>query len=68
MRLLKPSWVNHDGEQFTGSIVYVNINNFVKTLQFSSLINLTGSPIFSVDLHPDGSRFATGGQGMFRVY
>ncbi|XP_074603057.1 histone cell cycle regulator-like protein isoform X2 [Brevipalpus obovatus] len=34
MKLLKPSWVNHDGQ-----------------------------PIFSIDIHPDGSRFATGGQG-----
>lgn len=34
MRLLKPSWVAHEGK-----------------------------PIFSVDVHPDGSRFATGGQG-----
>ncbi|XP_014676295.1 PREDICTED: protein HIRA-like [Priapulus caudatus] len=34
MKLLKPSWVNHDGK-----------------------------PIFSIDIHPDGSRFATGGQG-----
>ena len=23
----------------------------------------TGKPIFSIDIHPDGSRFATGGQG-----
>ncbi|XP_074643351.1 protein HIRA-like isoform X2 [Tubulanus polymorphus] len=34
MKLLKPSWVTHDGK-----------------------------PIFSVDIHPDGTRFATGGQG-----
>ncbi|KAK3595749.1 hypothetical protein CHS0354_025378 [Potamilus streckersoni] len=34
MRLLKPTWVSHDGQ-----------------------------PIFSVDIHPDGTRFATGGQG-----
>lgn len=34
IRLLKPSWVSHEGK-----------------------------PIFSVDIHPDGSRFATGGQG-----
>ncbi|XP_033112142.1 protein HIRA-like isoform X2 [Anneissia japonica] len=34
MRLLKPTWVNHDGK-----------------------------PIFAIDIHPDGSRFATGGQG-----
>lgn len=26
-------------------------------------INLEGNPIFSCDVHPDGSRFATGGQG-----
>ena len=23
-----------------------------------------GRPIFSIDIHPDGSRFATGGQGL----
>ncbi|XP_041977561.1 protein HIRA homolog [Aricia agestis] len=34
MKLLKPSWVNHDEK-----------------------------PIFSVDIHPAGKRFATGGQG-----
>ena len=34
MRLLKPSWVNHED-----------------------------NPIFSIDIHPDGTRFATGGQG-----
>lgn len=34
MKLLKPSWVAHNGK-----------------------------PIFSVDVHPDGTKFATGGQG-----
>uniref|UniRef100_T1ING8 Protein HIRA n=1 Tax=Strigamia maritima TaxID=126957 RepID=T1ING8_STRMM len=34
MRLLKPSWISHDG-----------------------------NPIFSLDIHPDGTRLATGGQG-----
>ncbi|XP_031624833.1 protein HIRA homolog [Contarinia nasturtii] len=34
MRLVKPTFVNHNG-----------------------------NPIFSIDIHPDGSRFATGGQG-----
>lgn len=34
MRLLKPSWVSHEGR-----------------------------PLFSIDIHPDGSRFAIGGQG-----
>lgn len=27
-----------------------------------------GKPIFSVDIHPDGTKFATGGQGMFIGY
>lgn len=34
MKLLKPDWINHNG-----------------------------NPIFSIDIHPDGSRVATGGQG-----
>ncbi|KAG9331349.1 hypothetical protein JZ751_019348 [Albula glossodonta] len=34
MKLLKPSWVSHNGK-----------------------------PIFSVDIHPEGTKFATGGQG-----
>jgi len=25
---------------------------------------LPGKPLFSIDIHPDGSRFATGGQGI----
>lgn len=27
------------------------------------MISILGKPIFSLDIHPDGSRFATGGQG-----
>ena len=27
---------------------------------------ISGQPIFSIDIHPDGSRFATGGQGLYR--
>ena len=34
MKILKPNWVNLDGQ-----------------------------PIFSIDIHPDGSRFAIGGHG-----
>ncbi|XP_041084422.1 protein HIRA-like [Polyodon spathula] len=34
MKLLKPSWISHNGK-----------------------------PIFSVDIHPEGTKFATGGQG-----
>ena len=30
---------------------------------FSGFLSFSGQPIFSVDIHPDGSRFATGGQG-----
>ena len=28
---------------------------------------VSGKSIFAVDIHPDGSRFATGGQGMYTV-
>ena len=27
--------------------------------------HVSGKPIFSIDIHPDGSRFATGGQGKY---
>ncbi|KAB7493996.1 Protein HIRA [Armadillidium nasatum] len=55
MQLLKPTWVNHD----------VNIERNC----LSYCTNMRGTSvnrdkaIFSVDIHPDGSRFATGGQG-----
>jgi len=29
----------------------------------SILFVFLGKPLFSIDIHPDGSRFATGGQG-----
>lgn len=32
-----------------------------------SWVSHDGNPIFSVDIHPDGSRFATGGQGMYQL-
>lgn len=28
-----------------------------------NLYHFKGKPIYSVDIHPDGSRFVTGGQG-----
>ena len=36
---------------------------FVELRSFS----VPGKPIFSIDIHPDGSRFATGGQGKYTV-
>lgn len=32
-----------------------------------SLLLFAGKPIFSVDIHPDGTKFATGGQGKHAV-
>lgn len=35
-----------------------------KTIQYVAVCSLiSGKPIFSVDIHPDGTKFATGGQG-----
>lgn len=35
-----------------------------KTIQYVAACSLIpGKPIFSVDIHPDGTKFATGGQG-----
>ncbi|XP_062445950.1 protein HIRA isoform X1 [Rhea pennata] len=48
MRLLKPTWVNHNGEAGGGA---------------GGRCREAGKPIFSVDIHPDGTKFATGGQG-----
>jgi hypothetical protein len=32
------------------------------------ILHFLGLPIFSIDIHPDGSRFATGGQGEVIVF
>ena len=32
-------------------------------LTFALYLFQPGKPIFSLDIHPDGSRFVTGGQG-----
>lgn len=56
MIFLKPLWVNHGGNNH----FYVYFHRFINIL---SLI-LDSKPIFSVDIHPQGGRFATGGQGV----
>lgn len=36
-----------------------------ETIQYvAACASIPGKPIFSVDIHPDGTKFATGGQGM----
>jgi hypothetical protein len=40
-------------------VVFINL--WTLHLHFAFL--LSDLPIFSIDIHPDGSRFATGGQG-----
>ncbi|KAF4790349.1 Protein HIRA [Turdus rufiventris] len=70
MKLLKPTWVNHNGEEshLPGRRVMVVLalphSLECKTIQYVAACSLIpGKPIFSVDIHPDGTKFATGGQG-----
>ncbi|XP_058707656.1 protein HIRA isoform X1 [Poecile atricapillus] len=57
MKLLKPTWVNHNGEGRPGSRCRGPAGQQVPRS------GRAGKPIFSVDIHPDGTKFATGGQG-----
>lgn len=41
----------------------VSGSNCFHFLKVQVLIFRAGKPIFSIDVHPDGSKFATGGQG-----
>lgn len=36
---------------------------FSSSLSLSVYPKISGNPIFSIDIHPDGTRFTTGGQG-----
>ena len=58
MKIFKPSWVNHDGK-------YIYIDELNQIFNFlTHHKNLKkDQPIFSLDVHPDSSRLATGGQG-----
>lgn len=53
MLFFKPAWVSHEGKTI---IIYLQTKR-------SILRVLDCKPIFSVDIHPKGGRFATGGQG-----
>lgn len=79
MKLLKPEWIHHDGMlllifaylvQNSRYFVIIYIIHVLTTsvknsivLKFNFSFYYTEKPIFSVDVHPDGSKFATGGQG-----
>lgn len=56
MLFLKPIWVRHEGIFLQKRLVY--INNLTFPVCF-----LDNKPIFSIDIHPKGGRFVTGGQG-----
>ena len=56
MKIFKPFWVNHDGKKSFYSFVWSQLTKF-------SFLKIRDQPIFSLDVHPDSSRFATGGQG-----
>lgn len=62
MKLVKPNWVTHDGLQCLLLLHNICIIIFNEK---SNVCLLSGYPIFSIDIHPNGKRFATGGQGIF---
>lgn len=53
MIFFKPAWINHEGKYLLLIVTRIK----------SNIWYLDGKPIFSVDIHPNGGRFATGGQG-----
>lgn len=57
MRLVKPGWVHHDGKQQPAS------SPFFFCFNPEICFVYTEKPIFSVDVHQDCTKFATGGQG-----
>lgn len=59
MKLLKPSWVHHDGKKTIHSFI-CNRQCCIKS-KYSIVI--LEKPIFSVDVHHECGKFATGGQG-----
>lgn len=67
MQILKPQWVSHDGTYLN---VFISFSHTHQRFEFSTLFILVlfsfvlpGLPIFCIDIHPDNSRFVTGGQG-----
>lgn len=46
-------------------IIYLQLQStaWFEKYDYMFLMCFTGKPIFSVDIHPDGTKFATGGQG-----
>ena len=42
--------------------------NLTKLLTKRLLMVSSGRPLFSIDIHPDGSRFVIGGQGEYEFF
>lgn len=59
MIIVKPLWVDHEGMNGLES-VHVFLNEMLLLLLCCTSDK---KPIFSIDIHPKGGRFATGGQG-----
>jgi len=53
MRLVKPNWVKHAGELTRSEAFQLTIDDKDRK-----------SPIYSLSVHPDGTRLATGGIGV----
>ena len=70
MKLLKPTWVNHDGNKHLTAhekCAHAKVVHFLfiqRNVDDNLLCYALGKPIFSIHIHPDGSKFATGGQGL----
>ena len=47
--------------------VIIEIKMSMKICFIFCTYSFVGNPIFCVDIHPDGSRFATGGQGTYML-
>ena len=72
--VFKVSWHHNQSRQCCFYIVnfeiiqhLLNVPLTLKKLIWYLAVLVTGKSIFAVDIHPDGSRFATGGQGMYTV-
>ena len=48
--------------------IIILILNLTKLLTKRLLMVSSGRPLFSIDIHPDGSRFVIGGQGEYEFF
>ena len=49
-------------------VIVFTRKRIIKSQVYNNQKLILGKPIFSIDIHPDGSRFATGGQGKYKFF